>query len=149
MLRKADARDLNFIQGLAELVFAQFGDYRNILTEYFESPYVTTFIYDEDSAPAAFAMVSILFDTEAWFYTADLLAIAVKPEFQAQGIGGQLLDELCEWSRKKNAEKMRLSVAETNHRAKRFFTHKGFRIVVENEGHYPAGQRSHAMEKNL
>lgn len=149
MIRLATPKDLRFIQKLAEQVFSQFGDYRRILREFFYARGVTTFIWDLEGRPAGLGMVELLWDPETRSYYTDLLAIAVDPACQSQGVGGQLIQALFNWSWQHGADTIRLSVADTNHQAQRFFRRHGFILLRANDGRYPAGQRAHLMGRSL
>ena len=73
--------------------------------------------------PADFAMFS---DVEAqpgeWY----LDSLAVAPDAQGQGIGGQLLDYLNDWLQQKGETLISLNVDLGNPKAKRVYTHHGF-----------------------
>ncbi|MBI1747384.1 MAG: GNAT family N-acetyltransferase [Acidobacteria bacterium] len=149
MLRLAMREDLPYIQQLAEQVFSQFGDYRRILTQFFHSPAVKTFLWDVAGKAAGLAMVERIWNPKTKSYYVDLLAIAVEPSWQDRGVGGQLLSAVIEWVRQQGSTHMFLSVAETNAGAQRFFRRYGFLRVAENDGYYPAGQQAHLMAKEL
>lgn len=55
--------------------------------------------------------------------------IAVHPDYHRQGIGGRLLDALCEHARSRSIRKLTLRVLSTNEEAVRFYDKYGF---VEN-----------------
>jgi len=149
MLRVATVGDLPFIQDLAGAVFSRFGDYRRILTRFFYTDGVTTFIWEEENSPAGLGMVALDWGLNSTYGVADLMAIALTPDRQGQGSGGRLLAALLEWSRAQGADEMQLTVAEPNHIARRFFARHGFAPAGRDEGRYPAGQRALRMVRTL
>lgn len=149
MLRSATYKDLPFIRQLAHSVFSQFGDYERILSHFFYSAGVTTFIWELNHAPVALAMVERIWDRRENAYYADLLAIAVAPAHQAKGLGGLLLNSVIEWATEAGAASLWLSVADTNTTAQRFFTNHGFVLITQNDSYYPGGQRAFRMARTL
>ena len=86
-IRQGAARDRTFIRELSARVFARFGDYETTLPVMAGRPEVYTLIVEADRQRIGFAMYTI--ETPA---AADLLAIAVLPEWQLHGAGKLLLD---------------------------------------------------------
>jgi ribosomal protein S18 acetylase RimI-like enzyme len=84
---------------------------------------------------------------------ADLLAIAVDREHQRQGLGKALLDHAvsvaAQAGRGAGVREIRLTVAETNAVARRFFSANGFAVLDEQHGHYDGGQRAIRMGRAL
>jgi ribosomal protein S18 acetylase RimI-like enzyme len=84
---------------------------------------------------------------------ADLLAIAVHPNYQRMGIGRTLLDfairmaELA--SRARRVQEIQLTVADTNAVGQRLFTSSGFQILNQHHGFYDGGQRAIRMTRAL
>src|SRR5262249_8998986 len=86
-------------------------------------------------------------------YVADLLAIAVAPEFQRHGVGTDLLQYAIEFATLAGARapvsELRLTVADTNRGARRLFTRMAFEIIDEEHGMYDGGQRAIRMARRL
>jgi len=83
----------------------------------------------------------------------ELIAIAVDPRHQAQGVGKRLLLHALEfaraWQQTTGVRSVQLNVADTNRRALEFFTRTGFVVLDPNDGTYPRGQRSIRMVRPL
>src|SRR5437867_3529257 len=88
-IRQGAERDRSFIRKLSARVFARFGEYEITLPVMAGRPGVYTVIAEEDLESIGFAMYT--FEAPA---VADLLAIAVLPEWQSQGAGKLLLDRV-------------------------------------------------------
>ena len=166
-LRVAGSKDATFIGDLATAVFGEFGDYGIFLPTYLQHPSVITTIYEEHTVPLGYIMVALVLSRGAAVVQdgipavsgnppsseidAEVLAIAVRPDRQAQGIGKRLLlhalDFAQAWHETSGVRSVQLNVAHTNHRALAFFTHLGFNVLDSNDGTYPLGQRSIRMAR--
>ena len=82
-----------------------------------------------------------------------MVAIAVAPRWQDKGVGRQQLRALIalarERSRDRSIRSLQLNVADDNRRAMGLFKSEGFRVVDEEDGRYPRGQRSIRMALEL
>jgi len=147
-IRRGAARDRTFIRDLSARVFARFGDYETTLPVMAGRPEVYTLIVEADRQRIGFAMYAI--ETPA---AADLLAIAVLPEWQLHGAGKLLLDgveaAVRDCAGEAGETSVRLSVAQDNIPAQRLFERCGYRYLPEEQGFYPGGQPSIAMWKRL
>ena len=151
--RAGRAEDRPFVRRLAERVFSIYGSYDRYLLEWFETHGVVTLVAEIGHTPVGLAMLMAYPNpakkSEA---LADLLAIAVAPEYQSQGIGTLLLRKSIEHAPLLDAvipiREIHLSVAENNARGQRLFSRHGFRYS-RDEGIYPAGQRALHMSRPL
>lgn len=69
---------------------------------------------------------------------ADLLNISVLAEFQRQGHGAALLQQMIERARAKQATRMLLEVRATNQPALALYAQQGFAEIGRRRGYYPA-----------
>lgn len=143
-IRRGVEADLEFVRGLSARVFTVYGSYETYLADWFRSPLIRTFIAVAGVEPVGFTMLASYpspRDPRVGF--ADLLAIAVSPEHQSQGVGSFLIrHSLREATRLPSPVpivEMHLSVAEGNSRGQRLFSKFGFRFQPDR-GLYPAGQ---------
>ena len=154
VLRKIGAScrdDAAFVFSVARNAFLAYGSYDNYLEEWFGNDRVSTYMAELDGNRAGFFMLTTYHDSKgSRVLIADLVAIAVHPEYQSRGVGKRLLADAI--SLAANAEpparEMWLVVAEGNSRAQRFFAGQGFRLGG-GVGVYPAGQRALRMVKTL
>ncbi len=83
---------------------------------------------------------------------ADLLALAVLPQYQKKGIGTKLLEHVIEVAERvapsSHITQLRLTVAEHNTGAQRLYARAGFH-VVDGAAHYDRGQRALRMVRQL
>lgn len=152
-IRPAVPQDRSFVRALALEVFSIYGSYDSYLTDWFDMDEVQTWIGEIDGERVGLMM--LVPRPHPWKTkeaVADLLAIAVSPSHQTRGVGTELLSKAIEEARTLPApfpiREMHLSVAETNARAQRLFSRRGFRII-SGHGIYPAGQRAFHMVKVL
>lgn len=71
---------------------------------------------------------------------AHLLNICVKPEYQGQGYGRNMLEYAIDFARQKAAAVMVLEVRAGNKRAQQLYTQTGFNEMSIRKGYYPAEQ---------
>lgn len=160
MLRLATPSDHPGITGVAAEVYDDLGDYGSILPSWFSHPGVEIYVAP-DAEPDRAARVRYflllgyfepLSDSNKQLLV-DLLAIAVVPECQRQGIGRKLLLEAIaiatEAAQGFSQAEMRLTVSETNPVAQRLFSSAGFEILDPHHGSYDRGQRAIRMSRRL
>jgi len=170
-IRAAGADDSDFVRTLSEEVFREFGDYGSFLPGYLSHPSVFTSILEAPRAAGraqlGFVMIALVLSeqplddgapplrsgAEARWLDAEILAIAVSPEHQGAGHGRRLLlhaiDFAEAWARRSGVRSLQLNVADTNRRAFGFFERHAFRVLAEDDGAYPKGQRSIRMVRTL
>lgn len=146
-IRPAIPADFTFIRRLAVRVFSYLGDYGRIIPDWLAHDGVLSFVVEEVGRPVGFTMIGYYrIDGDAKGYAADLLAIAVSPETQHQGLGRRLIEHAIATARtnrrRQPVRELRLSVAEPNQRARRLFTSAGFVEVPGDHGFYEGGQRA-------
>jgi len=146
----ATARHRGFVRKLAAEVFARFGDYETMLPLMMRAPEVHTWIAEASGRPLGFVMLST---EQAAAGECDLTAIAVLPDVEGRGIGRRLLDraerEALARLPRSGPAALRLTVADDNRRARRFFESRGYRLVAEELDCYHGGQRAMTLRKPL
>lgn len=147
-LRKADPRDLPFIVELSEQVFSAYGPYNEIITRWASFPHIITAVVEEKGQLRGFAMINPILEARDEV-KAELLAIAVSPQYQRRGIGKRLLGYMEDLARTFGIEEMGIHTAAINKAAHRFFAKNGFiqRGLVDR--YYPLGQKALEMSKTL
>ncbi len=143
--------DAAFVRSVAHKAFLAYGSYDNYLRDWFENDAVSSYVAELDGNRAGFFMLTTYRDSEgSGGLVADLVAIAVEPEYQSRGVGKRLLAHALSLAANADppAREVWLVVAEGNSRAQRFFARHGFRLR-DGVGVYPAGQRALRMVKSL
>jgi ribosomal protein S18 acetylase RimI-like enzyme len=150
--------DIEHIRRISSVVFTEYGDYSNILPKFFSSQGVSTYLAKIGTEVVGFLMLGFIpwsaGDKDGHPWIGDLLAIAVEPSRQRQGVGKQLMEkafdltqQMCEW---RDIKEIQLTCAESNKAGLQFFQQQGFYISNPNHGTYSGGQRavrlSHKIE---
>jgi ribosomal protein S18 acetylase RimI-like enzyme len=140
-IRPATSADYGFIRALSKEVFSLYGDYEEIIPWWFMHPDVITVVSFEKMRPHSFAMLHVL--------SGDILAIAVKPEYQGCGIGTGLLNHIERIASQLGMERLLLHTAIENEGAVMFFCGASFTVIGEEEAYYPKGQAALIMGKTI
>ena len=140
-IRLATKEDCGFIRRLSGKVFSIFGDYKEIILQWFVNPDVITVIYVKNGPPVGFAMLYLL--------SGEILAIAVLPEYQRMGIGSALLNHIECLASKLGLRRLSLHTAKENNAAHRFFRRAGFKVIGTQENYYPKGQPALIISKDV
>jgi ribosomal protein S18 acetylase RimI-like enzyme len=147
--RIATKKDRDFIRQLSASVFSIFGRYDEILTGWFLHPGVITIIGSKNGQPVAFAMLQPG-EKETWNApTGELLAIAVMPEHQGQGVGRALLNYMEDLALRFRLSEMHLHTGKDNLPAQYLFEKAGYKIAGAEKSYYPKGQSAVRMVKML
>ena len=169
-VRPALAKDLAFVTRVSGQVFNVFGAYDEFLPKYLDHPDVITTVAQLGRDRVGFTMLALVVsetplpwraaeaeaagpDPSGVWVDAEMVAIAVAPRWQDKGIGRHLLGTLIDYVRERvqdrNIRSLQLNVADDNLRARGLFDSTGFRVVDEEDGRYPKGQRSIRMALEL
>lgn len=140
-IRPANKEDCGFVRQLSNEVFSIFGDYGEIIPEWFVNPDVITVIYLKKGHSLGFAMLYIL--------SGEILAVAVASEYQRRGIGSALLNYLEGIARQLGIKRLLLHTATENEMALRFFQKAAFKVIGGKEKYYPRGQTALVMSKDI
>jgi ribosomal protein S18 acetylase RimI-like enzyme len=157
LIRPAAAADATWVRDLGVEVYGYLGDYRHIIPAWIAHPAVETWLAVDDTSGErqGFIIVGIYRaeDLAPGKYIADLLAIAVAPTWQDRGLGRVLLAHALGVARRAQIEvpiaELRLTVADTNARARHLFDTTGFEILDAAHGHYAGGQIAIRMRHRL
>lgn len=140
-IRPAASMDYGFIRALSKEVLALFGDYEEIIPQWFVNPDVMTIVSFEKMQSLGFAMLYVL--------TGEILAIAVKPEYQGRGIGTELLNNIERIASQLGMGRLLLHAATQNEVAEMFFRNASFTVIGKEGGYYPRGQAALIMAKEI
>lgn len=80
---------------------------------------------------------------------ADVLTVAVLPEYARQGIATHLMGELEKWSEEKQASAMMLEVGVENIGAITLYEKLGYQTIVTRKNYYGQGQDAFVMRKEF
>lgn len=138
-IRVACEEDCTFIRTLSGEVFSVFGEYGEIIPQWFANQDVITLVYVTNGNPVGFAMLHVL--------SGEILAIAVLPVFQRQGIGSALLDHIQLLAGRLGLRRLLLHTAKENNIARLFFQKPGFTVIGAQENYYPRGQEALVISK--
>ena len=144
--------DAAFVRSVAHKAFLAYGSYDNYLRDWFENDAVSSYVAELDGNRAGFFMLTTYRDSEgSGGLVADLVAIAVEPEYQSRGVGRNacsLTRSLSPQTRIRRRAKCGSWSPRGTRRRNGFFARHGFRLR-DGVGVYPAGQRALRMVKSL
>ena len=147
--RMATEHDLDFIGHLSDRAFSVYGNYEEIVTNWFYEPGVIATVAMEKAVPVGFAMLYLGKEGSQDSPKGELLAIAVTPEYQDRGIGTALLTHIESLALNHGASELQLHTAHDNISARSFFQKAGFKIIGSRRRYYPRGQPALVMSKVL
>ncbi len=148
-IRMANSGDLLFVSDLSQRVFRRYGPYEEILPQWFFSELSMTILAETGRVPVGFAMMARMVDQRDGSGTAEIMAIAVEPARQGQGLGHVLMEVLEKKARAASIRRLILHTGTDNAAAKALFSRLGFRIAEARKGFYPEGQEALMMHKML
>jgi ribosomal protein S18 acetylase RimI-like enzyme len=106
-------------------------------------------VAETQRGPVGFGMMARVADKWAGQETAEVMAIAVEPSRQGQGVGRALMETLEKKARQASIRRLILHTAIDNLTAKALFTRLGFSVAEARKGFYPEGQHALMMIKIL
>jgi ribosomal protein S18 acetylase RimI-like enzyme len=148
-IRPAKPSDKDFIAGLSGKVFSIYGPYRTTVSRWFESGMTMTLITMTEGTPVGFVMIAALPGDREGETRAEVLAIAVSPEFQQRGIGNELLQFAQRQVEEMGEQRLFLHAAKENLVAQKLFLRNGYRPLETKTGFYPSGQDAIMMVNEL
>jgi ribosomal protein S18 acetylase RimI-like enzyme len=160
VIRRAELQDHPWIIAAGADAYLDLGDYTRILPSWLEQPGVLAWIdHDLSGTSRGFAMLGFYMEDPQVTggsgppqVIADLLALAVLPEFQRRGLGGKLLNHVIEVAERvapsSHIGTLRLTVAENNVGAQKLYERTGF-AIVDGSATYDRGQRALRMARPL
>lgn len=139
---------------MAAEVYGTLGDYGTIIPSWLSHPGVLAYVDEHRGELRGFILLGFYEPTDGRDgYIADLLAIAVAPSHQGNGIGRKLLHHAIELARlagrQNPVREIRLTVADSNSVGRHLYASSGFRVLDENHGAYDGGQRAIRMARPL
>jgi ribosomal protein S18 acetylase RimI-like enzyme len=154
VIRRGTERDHSWLTALAAEVYEDLGDYGSIIPSWLEHTGVIGYVDECDgSARRGFTLLGYYEPALGAGYVADLLAIAVEPAHQRQGVGGRLLRHAIRVSevaaRDNPIAEMRLTVASTNRSGLALFEKHEFTVLDAFHGSYDGGQRAIRMTRPI
>lgn len=116
---------------------------RQEFSDLMETPGAVAVIAGKGSSARGFALGRVAADE------AEMLAIAVAPDAQRQGLGKALVARLEEECAAEGARRMFLDVSETNHAARRLYDGAGYHEDGRRKAYYADGADALSLSKSL
>jgi ribosomal protein S18 acetylase RimI-like enzyme len=151
-IRRGGTADVEFVRAVAVDVFGYLGDYGRILPTWLLHDGVMTHIAEDGGRAVGYTMLGF-YPIPKDEFVADLLAIAVAPAAQGRGVGKRLLEHAIQQvqsaRRRLPIRELRLSVADSNARARKMFESFGFTLLDGDHGYYDGGQLALHMTRKI
>jgi ribosomal-protein-alanine N-acetyltransferase len=80
---------------------------------------------------------------------ADILTVAVLPDFRRQGIAREFMRQIEQWSKERGASAMMLEVEQSNSAAIELYTRLGYMKISVRMDYYGPGQDAFVMRKDF
>ena len=80
---------------------------------------------------------------------ADILTVAVLPDFRRQGIASEFMRQIEQWSKERGASAMMLEVEQSNSAAIELYTSLGYMKISVRMDYYGPGQDAFVMRKDF
>ncbi len=141
--------DSAFIRDLSAKAFKPFGDYGDVVLNWYLSDRSITAVARHDRTPVGFSMVSRPLSRYDMNNASELLAIGIDQEWQGKGIGKLLLAEIEEAAKDAGIMTIFLHTAVENRNARKLFSDSGYGIWQIKRKFYPEGQDACVMAKRL
>lgn len=134
MIRKAELKDALEIAKLDEIIFEDHLSFDFIENDLKNNPFANYFIYEVDGMIIGYILSWVADNTS-------ILNFGVLKEYQKQGIGNLLLNEVL-----KIAEGVvSLEVRESNTNAINFYSKRGFKAAMVRKNYYSNGENAYLM----
>jgi ribosomal protein S18 acetylase RimI-like enzyme len=155
-IRRYQSSDRDWVIAVAAEVYGDLGDYAAIIPPWLDHPGVMGWVAETDGATAiarGFCLLGFYAVDDGRGAIAELVALAVAPPFQGNGIGRALLDHAIAMAeqachRVERAE-MRLTVAADNSVGLHLYETTGFELIDGDHGTYDQGQAAIRMARQL
>lgn len=148
-VRSAELSDAAFIRDLSQKAFRQYGPYEELLPDWFLSGVGVAFVGIVKKRTAGYAMLGRIGFPAMRPRVSELLAIAVEPWAQKQGVGDRLMREIIHQARELFVERLVLHTAVDNLAGQAVFRKHGFVTAGVKPGFYPEGQTAVMMQKEI
>jgi [ribosomal protein S18]-alanine N-acetyltransferase len=129
IIRKAKLKDLDAILRIEEQVFSDPWSPISFDVE-FDDPYGWFHVIEVDGVVAGYVVARFVAEQ------GEIANIAVAPDRQGAGLGGQLLDAAIAASEAKVSEAIWLEVRESNEPARRLYASRAFEPIGRRRGYY-------------
>ncbi len=157
-IRRYGPFDRDWITGVAADVYRDLGDYRVILPPWLDHPGVATWLEEQGNRDGrvrrGFVLLGFRADSEPDLgLVGELIALAVAPDHQRQGVGRALLRHAIGVAERTCPElgpaTLMLTVARDNAVGRRLYESAGFTSVPGDHGCYDSGQVALRMALRL
>jgi ribosomal protein S18 acetylase RimI-like enzyme len=136
-------QDRTFVANLARRVFSAYGEYDRILPACLDDPQCHTLVVEQAACPVGFCTLCL------GDGVGEVVAVAVDPSVQGQGIGETLMQAIVEDAEKMGMTALVLKTGAVNRVAQRLFRKIGFEGTSREEGYYAGGQSAIGMWMRL
>ena len=135
--------DLNKVMEIENLCFKAPWKLEDIIVELHENQYSVVLVITVNDVVVGFC------DYWVTFETGTICQIAIHPDYQHQGLGDRLLNEVLKDAYAKKVSTLTLEVRESNKNALNFYLKHGFKVTLVKEQYYSNGENAIYMIKEV
>lgn len=139
MIRKMTEADISVVCRLDSKAFSDMWNEQSFIDE-INKDYAHYFVCETNGEITGYAGIWCIYET------AELIRIAILPEYQGKGIGSKLMTEVIECAKSYGCERMMLEVRHSNIEAKHLYEKYGFTEISVRKGYYN-GEDAIIMER--
>lgn len=143
-LRRFSLSDLESVMEIEKASFPKRQIYSNFLFEKHYKEYPEGFIVAENRKEIVGYTIGKLKNGEA-----EIISLAVKPDFRQKGIGTKLTNFLINYFKEGGVREISLNVRTKNKVGIAFYQELGFKILKIIENYYRNGDDAHLMRKEI
>jgi len=139
-IKIADLKDLNELNNIEKITFDESRQMSiSSLKNSIISKHQAVFLGTIDSVVVGYAILFLYKNSYR------LYSVAIKPEFQHQGLGKKFMHYIIKYTKKNNIGKLTLEVDATNLSLIKFYEHFGCKIIKELSNYYGENQPAYRM----
>ena len=130
LIRAMDINDIERVIELENILFTSAWQARDFLYEIFENEFSYNFVLENDGNIVGYVGVWITYEQS------QITAIGIDPQYQGQGLGRYLMEEMIQFAIEQGCDVMSLEVRISNYKAISLYQSLGFKNEAIRKNYY-------------